>query len=159
MTPQQLHCDLEKDIVKSYGFDEHKDFNTQKQLIHSKLIELLGIPEKKVNPKPIIEFEKNDFSEYDEIRFTFESEPNFYVPAHLVLPKERKGKLPVVICLQGHSSGMHRSLGRVKYSQDTPGRGDGDRDFANQVVKQGYAAVIMELRGFGELKGIEKTAE
>lgn len=51
MTPQQLHCDLEKDIVKSYGFDEHKDFNTQKQLIHSKLIELLGIPEKKNKSK------------------------------------------------------------------------------------------------------------
>lgn len=156
MKPQELHCCITKEIKPVLGFDEQKDFNTQRELIRSKLIELLGIPHKWVDPKPVIEFEKSNNEEYDEIRFKFESEPDFFVPAHLILPKERKGKLPVVICLQGHSSGMHRSLGRVIYSNDTPGGGGGDRDFANQVIRQGYAAVIMEQRGFGELKGVEK---
>ena len=113
------------------------------------------MPEKMVDPKPIIEFEKMEHEEFDEIRFKYESEPGFFIPAHLILPKERKGKLPTVICLQGHSSGMHRSLGRVKYTNDVEGD-VGDRAFALQAVKRGYACVIMEQRGFGELKGIEQ---
>ena len=65
---------------------------------------LLGMPQKTTNPKPVIEFEKTDHEDYDEIRFHVESEPGFFVPAHLILPKERGVKLPTVICLQGHSS-------------------------------------------------------
>lgn len=155
MTPQELHLRITRERVLPFSYDESKDFNSQKEKTYQKLIELLGLPEKAVEPKPIIEFEKSEREDYDEIRFKFESEPNFFVPAHLILPKERKGKLPTVICLQGHSSGMHRSLGRVKYTNDVEGD-IGDRAFALQVVKRGYASVIMEQRGFGELKGIEQ---
>ena len=155
MTPQELHMNITKERVLPLSFDGNKDFQSQKDNIRKKFIELLGMPEKRTNPKPIIEYEKLSHECYDEIRFHFESEPNFYVPAHLILPKERLEKLPTVICLQGHSSGMHRSLGRVKYTGDTEGD-VGDRAFALQAVKRGYACVIMELRGFGELKGNEQ---
>ncbi|NLN04102.1 MAG: acetylxylan esterase [Clostridiaceae bacterium] len=155
MTPQELHMAIARERVLPYSFDETKNFNCQKEKVYDKLLELLGMPEKMVDPKPIIEFEKMEHEEFDEIRFKYESEPGFFIPAHLILPKERKGKLPTVICLQGHSSGMHRSLGRVKYTNDVEGD-VGDRAFALQAVKRGYACVIMEQRGFGELKGIEQ---
>lgn len=155
MTPQELHMAIARDRVYPLSFNELNDFNTQKEKIKKTLYGLLGMPQKTTNPKPVIEFEKTDHEDYDEIRFHVESEPGFFVPAHLILPKERGVKLPTVICLQGHSSGMHRSLGRVKYTNDVEGD-VGDRAFALQAVRRGYACVIMEQRGFGELKGIEQ---
>lgn len=54
-----------------------------------------------------------------------------------------------MICLQGHTTGMHISLGRGKYKEDKESIA-GDRDFAIQAVRQGYAALVMEQRCFGE---------
>jgi cephalosporin-C deacetylase-like acetyl esterase len=158
MTPQDLHRNLAKGSkVLPLSYDENKDFELQKHAIHNKLLEILAMPKKKISPVPIVEFESTINDGYDEIKFTFESEPNFFVPAHLILPKKRKDKLPVVICLEGHSSGMHRSLRRVKYSKDTLVHPDGvRRDVAIQAIEQGYASVVMEQRGFGELKGINR---
>ena len=55
-----------------------------------------------------------------------------------------------MICLQGHSTGMHISLGRVKYPGDED---DGDRNFAPEAVKHGFCAVALEQRCFGERGG------
>jgi dienelactone hydrolase len=64
------------------------------------------------------------------------------MPCHLLVPGGAAGPLPVVLCLQGHTTGMHLSLGR-------PGD-DRDRHYALQAVAHGYAALAIELRGFGE---------
>ena len=61
--------------------------------------------------------------------------------------------VPVVICLQGHSKGMHISLGRPKYPGDEELISGGDRDFALQIIREGYAAFVLEQRGFGECGG------
>ena len=60
--------------------------------------------------------EDRDF--YREIRFLFTAEEGADVPCHLLVPKSGEGPYPVVICLQGHSTGMHISLGRPKYPGD-----------------------------------------
>lgn len=155
LSPQKLHMKTALENAFAMSFDESKNFYAQKDQIFAKLLDLLCMPVKKTNPKPFIEYEDKNNSRFDEVRFSFESEPGFFIPAHLLLPKGRTGKLPLVICLQGHSSGMHRSIGRTKYTKDEPG-GEGDGDFAIQAVKQGYACVAMEQRGFGELKGINQ---
>ncbi len=154
MTPQLLHIRNAKECILPLKYDNTKDVYMQKKIIKEKYLELLGMPEKQTDPVPYVEYTKTDNEDFDEIRFTFESEPGFYIPAHLLLPKKTEfKKLPIVICLQGHSTGMHISLGRVKYKRDEPGIND--RDFAIQAVKQGFAAVAMEQRGFGELKGTD----
>ena len=63
---------------------------------------------------------------------------------------------PVMICLQGHSKGMHISLGRPKYEGDENIICDGDRDFCIRAVKEGFAAIALEQRNFGECGGDEK---
>ena len=57
---------------------------------------------------------------------------------------------PVIICLQGHSTGMHISLGRPKFEGDEELISGGDRDFCVRAVKEGYAAIALEQRSFGE---------
>ncbi len=139
------------------AFNPACDFQTQQEAMRKKFTELAGFVAKRTDPVPVIEYVAEDDPRFDEVRFKFESEPGFFVPAHLLLPKgayqSNSVRLPVVIGLQGHSTGMHISLGRAKYEGDECDIADGDRDFAIQAVARGYAAVAMEQRGFGELDG------
>jgi len=60
-----------------------------------------------------------------------------------------------MICLQGHSTGMHISLARPKSEEDAEDIA-GDRGYAIQAVQEGYAALALEQRAFGECGGTEK---
>ena len=115
-----------------------------------KLIELIGLDRfEKTDLNIDIEYEKKT-DEMTEIRFTFQSEEGYRVPCHILLPKNIK-KPPVMICLQGHTLGMHVSIGRPKYEEETLEKmEDRDGTFALRAVKEGFAAVALEQRNFGE---------
>ena len=149
--PIKHHIKQLKALKQELAFDVKKDMDAQKRQIKEKLLDLLKFPEKMTDPIPVIEYESTDDERFDEIRFCVETEPDFFIPAHLLLPKEKKDKLPLVICLQGHSPGMHVSLAREKYPGKAPIPVEGDRDFCIQAVARGYAALALEQRGFGEL--------
>lgn len=142
-------------MKKSLAFDPQKNFDEQKAKVLKKYLELIKLPEKETDPTAIIEYEDKTNPDFDEIRFSFESEKGVFVPAHMLLPKERSGKLAMVICLQGHSTGMHVSLAREPHPSKEAMAVEGDRDFCIQAVKRGYAAVALEQRGFGELSVTE----
>lgn len=118
----------------------------------AKLSELLGMDKfEKISPEMEIEYETKADG-YTETRFTFESEKGYRVPCHLLLPDGIENP-PVVICLQGHSTGMHISLARPKFKGDEKDVLGGDRDFCIRAVKEGYAAIALEQRDFGECGG------
>lgn len=154
--PFTYHIEKMKGIIPALSFDTSKDFGEQKERLREKLLELINIPDKLTNPVPIIEYKDSTHPDYDEIRFLIESEPELFIPAHMLLPKKKTGKLPMVICLQGHSPGMHVSLAREPYPSKNAIEVEGDRDFCIQAVGRGYAAVALEQRGFGELNFSEK---
>ncbi len=93
---------------------------------------------------------------YTEYRITLQTELGYRSAAHMLVPDSRKEgeKLPMVICLQGHSTGMHISLGTPKYPGDAEDIAGG-RDFALQAMREGYIAVACEQRNFGECGGDE----
>jgi hypothetical protein len=118
-----------------------------------KLAELLGLDKfQKCEP----EFETEYVDRTDgatEIRFTFQSEKGYRVPCHLLLP-DGVDNPPVMIALQGHTKGMHVSLNRKRYpNEENQPADDGDRDFAIRAIKEGFAAVTLEQRNFGECGG------
>ena len=85
---------------------------------------------------------------YRQICFTFESEAGSVVPCYLLIPDTGREKYPVVITLQGHSTGFHNSVGEIKYEQydrDYQPRGQ----FAIQAVREGYIALAIEQRAMG----------
>ena len=77
------------------------------------------------------------------------TEPRYYTPCHLLIPKGKK-KVSVVICLQGHSPGMHLSLNRFKNETEKEQEPNRDWDTALRAVGEGYAAIALEQRAFGE---------
>ena len=125
------------------------NYNEWKVGARAKLCELLGMDRfTKVEPKTEIEYEKK-IDGATEIRFTYQSEEGYRVPCHLLLPDGVKNP-PVIIGLQGHSKGMHISLGRPKYKGDEETISGGDRDFCVRAIKEGYATIALEQRNFGE---------
>ena len=138
---------LEKTLL---AFSDDLDYPSWKEEIRKKYIELLGldnIAQKECDLNLDIE-EVIDKGEYLRYRFTFESEKNSIVPCYLLIPKKEKKKYPVCICLQGHSTGFHISIGEAKYDND--GRWLDTSTFALDAVKSGFAAFCIEQRGMGE---------
>ena len=147
--PETSHEHQIRMAPRSLAFDPTVDYEAWRQEVGGKLRHLLGVLPERVPPNIRIEFEQ-EHDLYREKRFVFTTEAFADVPCHLLIPKAGHAPFPVVICLQGHSTGMHISLGRAKYEGDEALVSEGDRDFALQAVRQGYAALVMEQRCFGE---------
>jgi len=149
-TPYALAKELMQSVTPSMAFDGG-DFARWQSGARKKLSALLGLDKfKKADPALETEFER-EIPGGREIRFTFQSEEGYRVPCHLLLP-EGVETPPVMICLQGHSKGMHISLGQPKYPGDAESIA-GNRDFCVRALQEGFAAIALEQRHFGECGG------
>jgi hypothetical protein len=137
------------------AFQEDRDFQAWQAELRGELRKLLAVSEQPLK-QPAKElkwmarrvFENNDYT-MDRVEYV--SEPGHIVPAYLLRPKSVKPPYRVMICLQGHSPGMHVSIGRKdpkNLKKVSPMKRD--RDFAIQAIKNGWAALVIEQRGFGE---------
>ncbi len=152
-TAYEHNKELIQRIVPSMSYNGG-DFQEWREAARKKLSELLGLDKlERVSPKFNVEYQ-TEADGIIEIRFTYQSEAGYRVPCHLLLPNGSE-KPPLMICLQGHSTGMHISLGRPKFSGDEKSISEGDRDFCVRAVKEGFAAISLEQRNFGECGGNE----
>jgi dienelactone hydrolase len=135
--------------VPAMAFDPEADFADWQTRLRTRLADVLALPPGPHGPLDarIERQEENERYTLDRIQFT--SEPGELVPGYLLLPKNGQPPYPVMICLQGHSPGMHISIGRAKTQRDQRSI-DGGRDIAVQAVAHGWAALAIEQRGFGE---------
>jgi dienelactone hydrolase len=154
-TPLEYNREKTAAISPSLRWDGEEDFTSWQDRARVKLTELLGLPFVACDDDFQIEY-REDRGAFTETRFVFQSEEGFFVPCHLWVPNGVPGPLPLVVCLQGHSKGMHISLGRPKYPGDAETISGGDRDFAVRIIREGYCALAIEQRCFGELGGTEK---
>lgn len=156
----ECHERLVKLTTQKLAFSEKSDYSSWRKDLKEKFIELLGIDKCAANACPLnVDIETTEQMDgYRRIRFTFESEIGAVVPCYLLIPDGKKEKYPVVITLQGHSSGFHNSIGTPKYDGDEEycgTHGEGRGAFAVQAVKEGYIALAIEQRGMGERRPIE----
>ncbi len=150
--PQVLHESLLKRTPR-FRYDGG-DVTAWQTKAREQLYLVLGMDEIPCcEPELAIEWERDE-NGYHEYRFTFQTEPGYRAAAHLLVPHGAENP-PVMICLQGHATGMHISLGRPLYEGDADDIA-GDRDYAQQAVREGYAALTLEQRAFGECGGTEK---
>ncbi len=155
LNPQVKHIWMMKETRPSMRKGAQEAFSVWQKKARERLAQLLGLPIEGGAENFRIEWTREEET-HTEIRFLFESEPQVDVSCHLLIPKNAQGRLPLVICLQGHSTGMHISLGRAVYAGDEDVISGGDRDFARQVVARGQAALTIEQRAFGERGGTSK---
>ena len=155
--PQTLHHEMLKAISPKMRYTGDKSFAEWQKEARARLSSLLGLD--KIAPAAEDRFtveSETDCDTFTDYRISFQSEEGYFVICSLWVPKGIEGKIPMVICLQGHSKGYHISLGRPKFQGDEVTISGGDRDFAVQIVKEGYCALAIEQRDFGECGGTEK---
>jgi len=137
---------IAKNVKQSMRFSANKDFCEWRKEAVAKLEELLGLPLEKCESCFRI-VNKSERKEYTRLDFEFQSESDYLVQSAILIPSGEKKKRPCVICLQGHSSGMHISLGESRFPGDE--KILEGRDFALQAVKEGFCAVTIEQRYMG----------
>lgn len=137
-----------KSVKEKMAYDTASDLESWQKEAREKLVDLLGLPfEMCENDFSITE--KTETEDYIRIDFEYQSEEGFYVPCNLLIPKGEIKPRPVAICLQGHSTGKHISIGVAKYPNDNNSIAGG-RDFAVRAVKEGLCAIAMDQRYMGE---------
>jgi len=146
--PELNHDYLLRRTTRMLGFDSTAYFPEWQKSARRTFRQLLGAEPQPV-PLDLHMIQTIQYPDYQEIIFTFRSEQHADVPAHLLIPIGVTSPTPTMIVLQGHTTGMHISLGRAIYPGDEADL-DGDRDFGLQAVRQGMCALVLELRCFGQ---------
>ena len=118
--------------------------------LRKKLRELVGgIPRERCALRPRRIWKRpHALGTIEKVAFT--SEPHADVVAYVCLPQRVAPPYRFVICLQGHSTGMHNSIAVQREKETRPHKVEGDRDFALGCMSRGLAALCIEQRSFGE---------
>jgi dienelactone hydrolase len=115
----------------------------------SKLTELLGgFPSHRVALQARV-LERKTFGGYTREKIVFQSRDNLSLFGYLLLPEKRSGLVPAVICLPGHGRGCDDIVGIDEQGQQRETKSGYAKDFALQVIEQGYAAFAIEQLAFG----------
>lgn len=156
MLPFEKETSVLHKISPSYRIKDGESLSSWQEKSRKKLKELLGLRYfEKCEPDIKIEYDTVK-EKFREIRFTVQTEEDMRIPCHLLIPEGAGADAPMMICLQGHSTGMHISLGVARFEGDESTIA-GDRDFALQAVSEGFCALVLEQRGFGEMGGTPET--
>lgn len=152
--PWMYNHEIVKGLKPMMRYDGSQPFAEWQSEARAKLRQLLGMDNlcPAADNNFTVEYTKEE-SDYTEYRFTLESEVGYTFPCVMRVPKGISGKLPVMICLQGHSTGMHISLGKPIFERDVASISGGDRDFVVRGVKEGFVSIAVEQRNFGECGG------
>ena len=145
--------ELIKNTEPSMRYRDGEDFAEWQKRSREKLAELLGLDKIKpaANDGFTVEWVK-ETEEYTDTRFTLSSEDGYIFPLVLRVPKGEKSPLPLAVCVQGHSTGMHVSLGEIRFPKyDVSFTGKEHCDYAREAVREGFAALTLEMRNFGEM--------
>ena len=124
-------------------FDGSESFSVWKQRAEKNLKALLGLDEllpqrAPLNPRTLW-IRETELGSIEKIMF--QTEEGIENRIYLCLPKNIKTPYRSFICLQGHYTGMHISIGVDWKDEITPLKVEDDLGFALDCMKLGIAAV------------------
>ena len=127
-SPTENHKRLMSQMLPSLGYDGG-DVSRWQKTLRRKMRQLVGYMTKErcpLRPRRIWKRE-HPLGSIEKIVFT--SEAFVDVPAYVCLPGDVKPPYTFMVCLQGHSSGMHNSIAVQRDDETKPLEVEGDRDF------------------------------
>lgn len=149
LSPSIYHRTLMDGLNPSLAFRRGPVGPWQRALRRQLLDRLGGLPERRV-PLRVHRLWKRDHALGAVEKIVFTAEPGADVPAYVCIPREARLPLPFMICLQGHTTGMHVSIGVNREDESRPVPVEGDRDFALGCLRHGMGALCIEQRSLGE---------
>lgn len=123
---------------------------SERQRIERGIFKVLGpFPTEKVPPAPEI-LSEEDCGSYVLRKVSIAVQPDDRMPAYLLIPKQRRGRVPAVICFYGTTGGAGKetTIGRSGPEPGTPPRKN--RGFAVDMVEAGFVAFAADYLRDGE---------
>lgn len=140
----------------SFSGTTQKDFLSWQKAFLPQLKEKLGLTKlEAMYPGFVPKAEKRsseDMGEFVREKWYIWTEPDVPLPVVILIPKNKTGKLPLVITPHGHSKNTEMYAGIASNEEETKMMVEGERDVAVQAVKEGYIAIAPTTRGFGETR-------
>ncbi|MAE62129.1 MAG: hypothetical protein CMJ49_12330 [Planctomycetaceae bacterium] len=155
LSPPDHHKHLTSQIAPDLAFDD-TDPPRWRRRLRRKLRQLLGdTPTQRcpLRPRTIWKL-PHPLGSIEKIIFT--AEPRADVVAYVCLPKDVPPPHTFMICLQGHTTGMHNSIAVRRDDETRRIKVQGDRDFGLGCMRRGIAALCVEQRSFGERRDLTK---
>ena len=149
LSPSEYHRQVVSENVPALQYDGG-DVRKWQRRLRRKLRHLVGeMPKVRcpLLPKQLWR-RSHELGTIEKIVFT--SEPFADVVAYVCLPKDVEPPYTFMICLQGHTTGMHHSIAVEREDETKPVEVVGDRDFGLGCMRRGIAALCIEQRSFGE---------
>jgi dienelactone hydrolase len=127
-----------------------KTWPRERERILAGVRKVLGpFPREKVPLDPKVHGEV-DCGDYVRRKVSFAVQPGDRMPAYLLVPKKRKGRVPAVICFYGTTGGAGKDT-TVGLSGGKPGTApEKNRAFALDVVRAGFVALAPDYLRDGE---------
>jgi dienelactone hydrolase len=148
-SPRMQHAFLKERIEPRLAYRESgKELADWRRELVTALREAIGLPEPSIDLNPRKAWTREEPDGRIE-RWEIDVEEGASVPMYLAIPHGTTGPIPFIICLQGHSTGMHVSLAFDREDEETRIEVKGDRDLARQCLANGVGALCVEQRAFG----------
>lgn len=149
LSPSECHRLVLDETEPALAF-RRGDVRAWQRRARARLRDLLGdLPSARCPLEPRTIWKRaHDLGTLEKVVFT--SEPRAEVVAYACVPRNARPPYRYVICLQGHTTGMHLSIGVDRGDETRAIEVEGDRDFALGCLRRGYAALCLEQRAFGE---------
>ncbi len=155
LSPSENHRYLLSRMAPELGYDGG-EVKTWQRRLRRQLRTLLGrMPAERVPLRPKTLWQREvPLGTIEKIVFT--SEPGADVVGYVCLPRGVRPPYTFMICLQGHSTGMHNSIAVERDDDTQPRVVEGDRDFGLGCLRRGLAALCLEQRSFGERRELKQ---
>lgn len=148
LSPSEYHAHVLRQTVPALAYQDG-DVTTWQRRLRRKLLELLGDTPRERVPLQVRTLWQREHPLGQVTKIAYRAEPYADVLAYVCVPHGVQAPMPWVICLQGHSTGMHVSLGVERDDESKPFAVAGDRDFAVGCMARGLPALCIEQRSFG----------
>ena len=149
LSPSVLHQRLMDQTEPSLAY-RGGDFRTWRAKLRRKLRALIGAMPRERVALNVRTLWRRDHPLGTIEKVAFAGEPGADTLAYVCLPKRAEPPYPFMICLQGHSTGMHNSIAVDLETNTKKIQVAGDRDFGLGCMARGVAALCIEQRSFGE---------
>lgn len=148
LSPSENHWELASDLALPLSY-RGGDVAAWQNSLRPVLRELLGLPTTATSSRGVRTLWKAQHELGSIEKIVLAGEAYADIPAYFCLPHNTTPPYPVMICLQGHSTGMHNSIARAQDDESQPITVKGDRDFALGALRRGFAALCIEQRSLG----------
>lgn len=153
---KQLYDNIQP--AESFRADSQQEWEEWRSRLRKRLVQLLGgFPEEVPSLSPML-LESEDCGTYIRQRVQIQTYPQLYMPIYVLIPKESNGRPGAVIACHGHGYGSKDIVGLNPDGTKKTGHPGYQKDFAIELVNQGFLTIAPELLGFGDRK-LEEDAQ